>query len=419
MKIAYIYQSISSSFAEPFAVQLHIYHQLHGLQAAGHEAVLLGLQGRRVLCTGDLDVFAVHDRPERDFSKLGLSGNRLFKLFESAVRRTQKALRLPYLALFDSYRIYDAARHNLRGFDVIHERYNLLAFGGAWASRRMGIPYVLEVNSDLLEEREAQGTPERGLRRRFAVWATRYNFETAKRIICVSGQLADHLAQKWQVPREKLVVLPNAADTEAFGRAYNVAAVRADFGLPAGPLVMFVGGFYLWHDLALLVQSFAQVVQRVPEARLVLVGDGRTRQSVEQAIRDHGLQEAVIMTGPVKHSRVPELLATASVVVAPNIPFFEGHGGSPLKIFEYMAAGKAIVATRTGQVAEVIEEGVNGLLVPAGDAAALSNALLSLLEDEGLREKLGREARRRAVERHSWQQYARRLVEIYGGKETG
>jgi len=413
LKIAYVYQSISTNFAEPFAVQLHIYHQIHGLQQAGHHVNLLALQGRQVLCTRNLQVFQHNQLSESDFGKLGLSGTKFFKVIESVIRRVQKELKIPYLAIIDSFRTYDACCQTLQGHDLIHERYNLLAFGGAWASQRLGIPYVLEVNADLMEERQAQGNRERGLRRLFGVLTTRFCFDRAQHIICVSAQLKDHLVQKWKVDAGKIVVLPNAADTEAFGRRYDVKSVRCQLGLKDEPVVMFVGGFYLWHDLGLLVKSFTHVLRKVPDAKLVLVGDGRTRSMVEEVVVDNGLQYAVVMAGAVEHRDVPEMLAIASVAVAPNIPFFDGHGGSPLKIYEYMAAGKAIVATSTGQVAEVIQDGHNGVLVEAGDKDGLAEAIIHLLNDPLERDRLGQRARQRAVEQHSWDQYVKCLEEIY------
>jgi glycosyltransferase involved in cell wall biosynthesis len=417
LKIAYVYQSTSTNFAEPFAVQLHIYHQIHGLQQAGQQAQLVALDGRRVICTGDLKVFQNASLAAADYGKLGLSGNKIFKAFESMIRRVQRELKLPYLGIFDSFRIFDACRRNLRGHDVIHERYNLLSFGGAMAGRKLGIPYVLEVNADLLEERQAHGNPERGIRRFFAELTTRYCFDSARRIICVSTQLKDHLVQKWKVEPGKIVVLPNAADTETFGRQQDVMEIRNRLGLKDEPVVMFVGGFYLWHDLGLLVECLPHILAKVPNTKLVLVGDGRTRAQIEQCVADLGLQQAVVMAGPVEHGRVPEMLAIADVAVAPNIKFFDGHGGSPLKIFEYMAAGKAIVATNTGQVAEVIQHGHTGLLVEAGDKAGLAEAIASLLSNPDTRTRLGQQARQQAVEQHSWKQYARRLINIYSGSK--
>ena len=412
-KIAYVYQSISTNFAEPFAVQLHIYHQIHGLQQAGHHVDLLALQGRQALCTDNLQVFRDDKLSDSAFARLGLSGTKLFKTFESLIRRVQNAFKLPYLAIIDSYRTYDACCHNLQNHDLIHERYNLLSFGGAWASRRLGIPYVLEVNADMIAERQAQGKRERGIRRLFAIWTTRFCFDTAQRIICVSAQLKEHLVRQWKVDPGKIVVLPNGADTDAFGRRYDVKSIRCRLALEDEPVVMFVGGFYLWHDLTLLVKSFARVRCKFPHAKLVLVGDGRTRSSIEQAVVDNGLQSAVIMAGAVEHRHVPEMLAIADVAVAPNISFFDGHGGSPLKLFEYMAAGKAIIATKTGQVAEVIQDGHNGILVEAGDEEGLTAAMVTLLDDPPARERLGLLARRQAVEQHSWKQYTRELETVY------
>jgi Glycosyltransferase Family 4 len=183
LKIAHLYQESGIRFNEPQAAQLHIYHTIHGLQQAGHEVTLLALQGRQVLCTNDLQVFKSDKLPASHYARLGVSGTAVFKGFESGVRRLQRGLHLPYLALFDSYRLAEAGRHHLKGFDLIHERFNLLALGGAWPSRKLGIPFVLEVNADLLEQRKFKGIPERGLRRLFAVWASQTCFNTAAQII--------------------------------------------------------------------------------------------------------------------------------------------------------------------------------------------------------------------------------------------
>jgi glycosyltransferase involved in cell wall biosynthesis len=417
LKIAHFYQEGGIRFCEPQAAQLHIYHTLRGLQQAGHEAALVALQGRRVLCTQDLRVFQVECLPSEHDARLGLSGAAPFQAVESGIRRLQSELRLPYLALFDSIRMAEAGSRNLRGIDLIHERFNLLALGGAWASKRLGVPFILEVNADLLEQRKFKGIPEKGLRRLYAQWATRACFNAADRIVCISAGLRDHLKQKWNLEPGKLAVLPCAADVEVFGNGHNAEHVRRGLGLTTEPVIMWVGGFFPWHDLDLLVESFSEAVQRHPSARLVLVGDGQTRPAVERKVRDRGLERAVILTGPVAHSRVPELLAAADLAVAPAapVPASRGGTGTPLKLFEYMAAGKAVVATALNQAAEVIRDGQTGLLVEAGDAHGFAEAMLGLLSDPAARARLGQNARRHAVEQFSWEQYTRRLEEIYRG----
>jgi glycosyltransferase involved in cell wall biosynthesis len=415
LKIAHFYQQSGIQFSEPQAAQLHIYHTIQGLQQVGHKVSLVALQGREVLWTDDLQVFQREKLPASSYAKLGLSGTAGFKGVESGVRRLQKGLRLPYLALFDSYRMAEAGRLHLKGYDVIHERFNLLALGGAWASRKLGIPLVLEVNADLLEQRKFKGIPEKGLRLLFAKWATRACFKAAAQVICISDELKNHLNRRWQIEEKKLAVLPCAADVELFRPDHRSEAVRQKLGLTNEPVVIWVGGFFPWHDLDLLIASFTQVVQRQPNARLLLVGDGQTRPMIEETIRQNGIGHAVILTGAVAHSRVPEMLAAADVAVVPAAPVSASQGGTgtPLKLFEYMAAGKAIVATALNQATEVIQDGYNGRLVAAGYTNGFAEAMLALLTDSGERERLGQNARRLAVEQYSWKQYTRRLEATY------
>jgi glycosyltransferase involved in cell wall biosynthesis len=415
LKIAHVYQESDIRFSEPHAAQLHIYHTIRGLQQTGHEVTLLALQGRQVLCTKDLQAFKSDMLRASEYGQLGVSGTTLFKRFESGVRRLQSELHLPYFALFDSYRTAEAGYKNLKGFDLIHERFNLLSLGGAWASRRLGIPFVLEVNADLLEQRKFKGTPERGLRKLFAVRATRTCFDAAAKIICISASLKEHLRTKWNIDEDKLTVLPCAADVHGFKPDYDSAAVRKSLGLTTEPVVMWVGGFYPWHDLSLLLESFTSILERRPDARLVLVGDGQTRPSVERMAQKNGLRRSVIFTGAVPHTSVPDMLSIADVAVVPSAPVPAGRGGTgtPLKLFEYMAAGKAIVATASNETAEVIQDGHNGLLVEAGDVNKLAEAILTLLNDPVERVRLGQNARQQAIELYSWEQYTRRLEEIY------
>jgi glycosyltransferase involved in cell wall biosynthesis len=145
------------------------------------------------------------------------------------------------------------------------------------------------------------------------------------------------------------------------------------------------------------------------------VGDGQSRPAVAQKVMGNGLRDAVIMTGAIAHTRVPEMVSIAEVAVVPGapVPANRGGTGTPLKLFEYMAAGKAIVATALNQAAEVIQDGHNGLLVEAGDVNGFAEAMLTLLNDPVKRERLGQNARQQAVEQYSWEEYTRRLEEIY------
>ncbi|OGO34733.1 MAG: hypothetical protein A2Z16_11380 [Chloroflexi bacterium RBG_16_54_18] len=415
MKIAHIYQESNIRFYSPQAAQVHIYHTMRGLQQAGHEVRLLGLQARRVLFSEDLAVFTTSDLPASYYARQGISGSFLFKGFESGLRRVQSELHLPYLALFDSFRMAESAVIHLKGFDLIHERFNLLSMGGTWASRSLGVPFVLEVNADLLRQRALKGHPEKGFRRWLATWATRISFNAADKIICVSKSLRDHLESSWNIRASKLSVLPIAADVIPGRQMGSDQVIRRRLGLGQEPVVMWVGGFFPWHDLDLLLESFGQVLARRPDARLVLVGDGQARASVEKKIAEEGWQHAVILTGFIAHAQVPEMLSIADVAVVPSAPFSADRGGTgtPLKLFEYMAAGVAIVATDNDQAGEVIENNQTGLLVKAGAVDEFARAILTLLDQPELRVRLGRNGMQKAAEKYSWGHYINQLEEIY------
>jgi glycosyltransferase involved in cell wall biosynthesis len=343
----------------------------------------------------------------------GLSKTRPFMIFESGVRRLQRGLRLPYFAFFDTFRFYEACMRFLPGHDLCHEHNGLFCVGAALACRRLGIPYILTFSADPLYERALGGRPLRGLHRLVAGWEARFTYRLADKIICVSEPARRHLAKTWQVDLDKIVVMPNGVDLLRFRPDYDPQPVRAELALSDGPVVGFVGGFQHWHGLDRLVESFAAVLAEYPHAMLLLVGDGRARPAVESKIAELGLESSVIITGLVSQERVPEMLAVIDVAVIPYPKLPRELWFSPLKLYEYMAAGKAIVASRSGQIAEVIEDGHNGLLVEAGNVADLTRATLRLLGNPAERARLGRNAHRQASEQHSWATYIERLEQIY------
>jgi glycosyltransferase involved in cell wall biosynthesis len=219
----------------------------------------------------------------------------------------------------------------------------------------------------------------------------------------------------WNVDPGKIEVLPNGVDADFFQPDTGREEARHQLGLNGGPVVGFVGGFQVWHGLDGLVETFAQVIQAEPQARLLLVGDGPARSAIERKVAEVGLETAVTITGFVPQAQVPKMLAATDITVLPY-PQLPGElWFSPLKLFEYMAAGKAIVASNSGQIAEILEDGTSGLLVPPGDVAGFSRAIVGLIKDPAQRARLGCRARQQVVERHSWKQYIERLAQIYTG----
>jgi glycosyltransferase involved in cell wall biosynthesis len=389
LRIAYVIQNTGFDLASDVGIPITVKYTLRGLRKARHSVSLLQLRSGR-LVTGIDDI----SNPDTLwYAPLGLTGTRPFKLLESGVRRLQRELGLSYFAFFDSYRFYEACCRCLPKYDLCHEHNGLLSIGAALACVRKQIPYILTMDADPMLELAVLGKPLRGLQASVAAWEAGI--------------------EKGQVDPGKITVIPLGVNVELFTQPYDSQAARAQLGLPDTPVIMFVGSFQMWHGLDRLVESFAHVLQEFPEARLLLVGDGPARPVVEQKIAKLGIANGVNITGIVPHARVPEMLAAADVVAVPYPHLSKELWFSPLKLYEYMAAGKAIVASRAGQIAEVVQNGHTGILVEPGNVDDFAQAIIQLLKDRAERKRLGRNARQQAIERHSWEQYVRRLEEIY------
>jgi glycosyltransferase involved in cell wall biosynthesis len=165
-------------------------------------------------------------------------------------------------------------------------------------------------------------------------------------------------------------------------------------------VVGYLGTLKAMHGLTTLMEGFAQFAQQSSSARLLIVGDGPEREWLDREIAARRLTDRVKFTGAVAPEEVPALLASMDVAVAPYPPLGNFYH-SPLKLYEYMAAGLPVVASVIGQIGEVIQHEVTGLLIPPGDAPALANALYELHLKPDLRARLGRAACE-VVQQHTW-----------------
>jgi glycosyltransferase involved in cell wall biosynthesis len=377
-----------------------------GLQKRSHNLTFLAPR--------NLDeVETAHDLDTPCLAARTWTGSRWFRAASRATWRVQRMLGVPYLNVFSNLRLMDACRQSLPGHDVVYERNGLYSTGIARACKMLGLPYVVFFEADQLMELEGIGRPVKGLLWRRAAGMLRYNLKIADRVICVSVPARDHLVARWHVPPEKTVVLPNGVDVRRFCPS-EIARMEARtmWGLGDDPVVVFVGSFFAWHDVGALLDAFQRVLEVHPRARLLLAGDGDLRLTMEQRAASAGLSSSVFFTGLLPHGDIPRVLAAADVAVAPYPAMRTELWFSPLKLLEYMASGCAVVASAAGQVAEIIDDEKNGLLVPPGDTVAMAAAMTRIIGDRTLRARLGQQARADAVGRHSWAGYVSRLEQV-------
>lgn len=295
--------------------------------------------------------------------------------------------------------------------DFIYQRYARFSWAGVAASVRTGRPLFLEYNgSEVWVGKHWDRVGSLGLLERYE----RLNLRAAARIFVVSEVERRNLEARG-VAAEKIVLNPNAVDVALFKPGVGGAEVRRELGISEDDVVAgFVGTFGPWHG----VVQFAEAIKLIPEnvrLRFVFVGSGSLRDQVEGMLKTEIEARRVIFTGAVAHERVPALLDACDILVAPHVPLADGSDffGSPTKIFEYMAMGKAIVASRLGQIGEVLSNEETALLVEPGNVKELAAALVRVTESRELRARLGPNAREAAVQRHTWGHNARRVLEAY------
>jgi glycosyltransferase involved in cell wall biosynthesis len=296
------------------------------------------------------------------------------------------------------------ARH--RDTDFIYERYAYFCFSTVLAARTFGVPVILEVNvtTDFKDTRALAFHP---MCRAIEQWV----LESSDRIFVVSELLKQALVQRGIAP-DKIVVQPNAVEPppEALSTADPKVAGLLE-QLAGRVVVTFLGRLMTWYQLDRLIGLFAEVHGDHPESALLLVGDGPEREPLVGLARKRGVEDSVIFAGNVAHGEVMVLLQASQICVIPAT----NEWTSPVKLFEYMASGTAVVAPDFESISTVMIDGEHGRLFPPGDFDGLKRQLTSLLADRGTRERMGQSAREHVLRHFTWDHVGRRVVEAYDG----
>lgn len=380
MKILYHHRTASKD-----GQAVHIEEMIAALRADGHEvrvvAPTVGEEG-----------------------EMGTKVNWVHRLKALLPRALYELLELAYSLL--AYRNLLQAAHEFRP-DFIYERYNLYLLSGALLRGKLGIPLLLEVNSPLVFERS---THSGGLALpSLARWAEGRVWRAADFVLPVTHVLAGHV-RAYGVPDTRIAVIPNGINLAHFADAPNQAEAKRALGLEDRLVLGFTGFVRDWHGVDRIIDWMAG-----PDAPahtcLLIVGDGPVRPDLEAQAERLGLGGRVTFTGVVDRDRVPALVAAFDVALQPAVTAY----ASPLKLMEYLALGKAIVAPATPNLQEVLDDGRNALLFDENVPDSLPAALTRLCNDSAMREALAVEARatidRRAL---TWTGNAGRVAELAG-----
>lgn len=375
MRIAYLCTDPGVPAFGRKGASVHVQAVLRAMRAAGHEVELVARRfGDDV--PADLADVARHALP-----KLSAS---------DAADREQEAL--------EGETAVAERLASVGDVDLVYERHALWSAAGMRTARSLGVPGVLEVNAPLIDEQSEHRTL---IARDAATERSRAAFAAATRIVAVSDAVRAYV-DRFGAGHDKVVTVPNGVDPDRY--APTPSRRRSTF------TVGFVGTLKPWHGLDTLAEGFAELHRRRSDARLLVVGDGPERPALEARLDALGVRAAATLAGARPPSEVPTWLGRMDVATAPYPPQ-AGFYFSPLKVFEYLAAGLPLVASRVGQLETVLRHDVTCLFAEPGDPRSLADALDTLHQDVELRRTLAFAGRALVARDHTWDRVVRRSLE--------
>ncbi len=294
--------------------------------------------------------------------------------------------------------------------DVLYERFG--GYSGIKLAHRYKIPIVLEINGPgqvvKWEWRRKHSPLYSWMIKRWE----RLHCKGADAVIAVTPFLKKYV-KDLGISEEKVFFIPNGVDTNKFyPDNLKSAAIRKKYRVEGKKVVGFVGGIRKFHGLNILIDSIKTVAKEAPDVHFLIVGDGPPREAIEQQARDLGVDSLVIFTGSVPYNDVPAYINAMDITVSPWLKR-EKFEYLAIKLYEYMAIGKPVVASGDSDMHTVIEDYKNGLIVEPGNSRQLAHAILELLKDKDLRKRLGSAGRRMVEEEYTWEGNAQKIIEIY------
>jgi glycosyltransferase involved in cell wall biosynthesis len=284
---------------------------------------------------------------------------------------------------------------NATGATVLYERYSLFHWAGTFIARRRGIPIVLEINDATVIVR-SRPLVLRWLAGVIESWI----FGNATHLITVSEWFKEAICRCHRIDSTRIHVMPNAVDPARFSAAATPCCPEVRPSIVLG----MVGAFVQWHGLEFLVQSVGPFL-KTTHSKLLLVGDGPNRANAEKCIDRMGIRASVELTGFVPASEIPGFLERMDICIMAN----SNEHGSPMKIFEYMAAGKPVLAPAYAPIREVITHRMNGWLFAPLHSSSLLEGVTALANDPDLRRQLGAAARETVLAKHTWDHRVREV----------
>lgn len=280
-----------------------------------------------------------------------------------------------------------------------------------WCTALTRCPYVLFVNG--LPSEELTGLWRLSPIRRLVEWALKCAVRRAQAVVSVCREIPLWMERQWGLGPSRWTVIRNGVDPAVY-LPCDKAAARRRLGLAANRrYIGFVGGFFPWHGLDILVEAMAIVRREAPDATLLLVGEGQTRASLESLASERGLGDAIRFVGRVKFDDVAWWIGATDVCVVLHRPV-RFYAGDSMKLWEYLACARPVVASDGEGYGDFVVRIGGGVSVKGDCPADLADALLQMLRDPRMAERMGMAGRAAVVHAHTWDARAKQLEQLMG-----
>jgi glycosyltransferase involved in cell wall biosynthesis len=385
MKIVYI-----SWFSSGEGSQVHAKEFIHGMESLGHTIIPVELSLR--------SPSSQKVKQEETVKRSTYQENKL----KGFIRECKSlALNIPRL-----FRLHKLIKQHQP--DCIINRYAIYDISALLAKFLFNVPYIAEVNGSVIFERNLLG---KFYFKPIANYMERLIFRKADTVTLVSQELLKYF-EKNHYDTTNTIVTPNGVDIEKFNPDTSIEPFGKDIKeivrWKDKIVIGFLGSLKPWHGVERLINILPEMLNANPNIRLLIIGDGKERTRIESKLKEYNLEDHVYITGFLGHEDIPKALNMVDVCTAPYNDIDHFHF-SPLKIFEYMAMGKPVVAPALGQCKELIIDDFNGILLDQNTNENLKQALLKIIEDEEYRVTLGHNAREYIAQNYTWKVNAQKI----------
>ena len=290
-----------------------------------------------------------------------------------------------------------------KNITLIYERYSLFMFASVWWAKRHNLPIVLEIN-DSCQVQRVRSLTFKKLAEKIESWI----FKNATGLVFISTRFKN-VAEQAYGEIANSVVSPNGADLDKFIiDETSGLALRTKLGIGDKIVLGYVGAFVHWHGIDWFVDLVCQKLKETPELVLLLVGDGVAFEGIKKRVIEAGVESQVILPGKVPHHEVSSFLSAMDLGILPD----SNDYGSPMKLFEFMAMGKGMIAPDFSPIAEVVKDNETSWLFPASNKQACIDKVIEIVNDKKAHKEVGKNARAYIENERQWKHNAEQLLSL-------